>query len=116
MSRSRSSGRSASPSPTIDGVAFGLASGSDVLLIVFAVAALAFLGVLLARGPQRPRMWVAVGLVAGGALGNLIDRVRAGHVTDYIEVGSWPPFNIADIAITAGVVLFALIFIREESR
>ncbi len=58
-------------------------------------------------------MWIAVGLVAGGALGNLIDRVRAGVVTDYVEIGSWPPFNLADVAITAGVVLFALIFLRE---
>ena len=49
-------------------------------------------------------MWIAVGLVAGGALGNLIDRVRAGAVTDYVEIGSWPPFNLADVAITAGVL------------
>ena len=42
-------------------------------------------------------MWVAVGLLAGGALGNLADRVRAGAVTDYIELRSWPPFNLADV-------------------
>ena len=48
---------------------------------------------------------MAVGLLAGGALGNLADRLRSGAVTDYIEIGSWPPFNLADVAITAGVVL-----------
>jgi signal peptidase II len=98
------------------GVAFGLASGSDAPLIVFAVLALGFVGFLLARNPGTPGMWVAVGLVAGGALGNLIDRVRAGEVTDYVEIGSWPPFNLADVAITAGVLAFALIFVREEGR
>ena len=61
------------------GVAFGLASGSDAPLIVFAVLALGFVGFLLARNPGTPGMWIAVGLVAGGALGNLIDRVRAGR-------------------------------------
>ncbi len=58
-------------------------------------------------------MWVAVGLLAGGAIGNLVDRIRAGAVTDYVEIGSWPPFNLADVAITLGVVLFAVILLRE---
>ena len=58
-------------------------------------------------------MWVAAGLLAGGALGNLIDRLFAGEVTDYIDVGSWPPFNLADVAITAGVVLMVLIYLRD---
>lgn len=95
------------------GVAFGLASGSDAPLVVFAAVALVFVGIVLARNPTAPWMWVAAGLIAGGALGNLADRLRAGQVTDYVEIGSWPPFNLADVAITAGVVLFALIFIRE---
>jgi signal peptidase II len=96
------------------GVAFGLASGSAAPLIAFAVLALGFVGYLLARNPTTPGMWAAVGLVAGGALGNLADRVRAGEVTDYVEIGSWPPFNLADVAITVGVLVFALIFLREE--
>ena len=99
-----------------EGVAFGLAAGSAAPLIAFAVLALGFVGFLLARNPAAPGMWVAVGLVAGGALGNLVDRVRAGEVTDYVEIGSWPPFNLADVAITAGVAVFALIFLREEGR
>ncbi|MFI5027890.1 MAG: signal peptidase II [Solirubrobacterales bacterium] len=95
------------------GVAFGLISGSDTPLIVFAVAALLVVGIILARNPTLPWMWVAAGLIAGGALGNLADRIRAGAVTDYVEIGSWPPFNLADVAITAGVLMFAVIFIRE---
>jgi signal peptidase II len=96
-----------------EGVAFGLASGSDGPLIAFAAAALLFVGAALARNAAARWMWVASGLIAGGALGNLADRLRAGAVTDYLEVGSWPPFNLADVAITIGVVLFALILIRE---
>jgi signal peptidase II len=95
------------------GVAFGLASGSDAPLIVFAVAALAFVAYLLSRDPLRPGLWVAAGLVAGGALGNLADRLRAGAVTDFVEVGAWPPFNLADAAIVVGVALFAVLLVRE---
>jgi signal peptidase II len=97
-----------------EGVAFGLAGGSALPLIAFAVLALGFVGFLLARNPTAPGIWVAVGLVAGGALGNLVDRLRTGEVTDYIEINyPWPPFNLADVAITVGVAGFALIFLRE---
>jgi signal peptidase II len=95
------------------GVAFGLAGGAGVGLVLVTLAALGLIAYLFARDPGRPGMWFATGLVAGGALGNLADRILAGEVTDYIAVGSWPPFNIADIAITCGVVLLALIYIRD---
>jgi signal peptidase II len=95
------------------GVAFGLAGGAGVGLVAVTLAALGLIVYLFARDPSRRGMWVATGLVAGGALGNLADRVLAGEVTDYIAVGSWPPFNVADIAITCGVALLALIYIRE---
>jgi signal peptidase II len=97
-----------------EGVAFGLADGSALPLVAFALLALGFVGYLFARNATVRWMWVAVGLVAGGALGNLVDRLRAGEVTDYVEAGSWPPFNLADVAITAGVAVFALIFLRAE--
>ena len=97
-----------------EGVAFGLAGGGVLPLVAFALLALGFVGYLFARNATVRGLWVAVGLVAGGALGNLVDRLRAGEVTDYVEIGSWPPFNIADIAITAGVAVFALIFLRED--
>jgi signal peptidase II len=96
-----------------DGVAFGLASGGGVALVVLTIVALVFVGVLFARDPTRPGMWVAIGLLAGGALGNLIDRVRTGEVTDYLDVLSWPPFNLADVAITLGVVVLALSYLAE---
>ena len=99
-----------------EGVAFGLAGGGALPLVAFALLALGFVGYLFSRHATVGRLWVAVGLVAGGALGNLVDRLRAGEVTDYVEVGSWPPFNLADIAITVGVAVFALIFLREDRR
>lgn len=98
------------------GIAFGLASGGGAALIALTVAALLLVGVLFARNPTRPGMWVAVGLLAGGALGNLADRVRAEAVTDYIDVLSWPPFNLADVSITLGVVVLALSYMREADR
>jgi len=95
------------------GVAFGLASGGGAALIALTVIALGFVVALFARNPTRRGMWLAVGLLAGGAVGNLIDRVRVGAVTDYIDVLSWPPFNLADVAITLGVVVLALSYLAE---
>lgn len=98
------------------GIAFGLAGGGGVLLVAFTLSALLAVGALFARDSGRRGMWVAVGLLAGGALGNLADRVRAGEVTDYVDFLSWPPFNLADAAITAGVLLLLLIYLRDGER
>jgi signal peptidase II len=98
------------------GVAFGLAGGAGVKLVLTTALALAVIGYLFARNPQRPGMWVAVGLVAGGAIGNLVDRIRAGAVTDFIVVGSWPAFNLADVSITVGVLLLVYFYLRDAER
>jgi signal peptidase II len=95
------------------GVAFGLAGGAGLGLVLVTLAALALIAFVFSRDPEKPGMWVAVGLLAGGAVGNLVDRLAAGEVTDYVVVGSWPAFNLADIAITVGVVLMVLIYLRD---
>lgn len=95
------------------GVAFGLAAGGGTGLVLLTALALVVVGYLFARNPTRPGMWVAVGLLAGGALGNLADRVRVDAVTDYVSIASWPNFNLADVAVTAGVLLLALAYARE---
>jgi signal peptidase II len=95
------------------GVAFGLAGGAGIGLVLVTVGALALIGYLFSRKPERPWMWVAVGLLAGGALGNLVDRIRADAVTDYVDIGSWPPFNLADVAITSGVLLLVLLYLLD---
>lgn len=95
------------------GVAFGLASGGGTRLALVTVLALGVVGYLFSREPTRPGMWVAAGLLAGGALGNLADRIRVEAVTDYIAIGGWPAFNLADVAVTAGVLLLAFVYVRE---
>lgn len=97
------------------GVAFGLASGGGTLLVLLTIVALVVVGFVFLRNPTRPGMWVAAGLLAGGALGNLADRVRADVVTDYIAIGSWPNFNLADVAVSVGVLLLALSYMHEPA-
>ena len=98
------------------GVAFGLAGGAGVKLVLTTALALGVIGFLFSRNPRRPGMWLAVGLVAGGAIGNLADRIRADAVTDFIAVGSWPPFNLADVSITLGVLLLVYLYFRDAEQ
>jgi len=87
------------------GAAFGVLSG---LVPILAAASFAILTVLLLlyMRQARPPHWQtgAIGLISGGAVGNLVDRVRLGHVVDFLSIGPWPNFNIADSAITVGVL------------
>ena len=95
-----------------EGVAFGLDVGGATLVIV--LIALALLGLVLyfARHSAKPLMWLPVGLLLGGALGNIVDRIRDGAVTDFLKIPAWPAFNLADIAITVGVL--ALVYVLER--
>jgi signal peptidase II len=99
-----------------NGVAFGIAGGAGVRLVLTTLIALGVVGYLFARNPTRPWMWVATGLLGGGALGNLADRIRAGAVTDFIDLPPWPPFNLADMAITAGVLLLVFLYLRDAEK
>ena len=100
-----------------EGIAFGfLGDGGDLVLVVTLVA-LALVLVWFALAPPRPGLWIAVGLLVGGALGNLVDRVRDDGVTDFLDPPLWPAFNFADVAITAGVVVLIVIaFAHERSQ
>jgi signal peptidase II len=93
------------------GIAFGMFSDGGILLVLFAVAALAALLIFFARHRERPLVWLPTGLLIGGATGNLIDRTREGAVTDFIDLPWWPAFNVADIAITFGVL--TLLYVLE---
>jgi signal peptidase II len=100
---------------TNSGIAFGLLDGGgDELVLAITIGALTALGVWFAFDPTRPWLWLGIGLLAGGALGNLADRVRADAVTDSLDPVVWPVFNLADIAITAGVVVIALAALGSE--
>ena len=91
------------------GVAFGfLGDGSAESVILVTLAALSFVLGWFALDAVRPWAWLAVGLLVGGALGNLADRSRQDAVIDFIDLPLWPSFNVADIAITAGAGLLVL--------
>jgi signal peptidase II len=93
------------------GIAFGLFADGGVVLVIFAVLALGALLAFFARHRERPLVWLPTGLLIGGAAGNLIDRTREGAVTDFIDLPLWPAFNLADVAITFGVL--TLLYVLE---
>lgn len=95
-----------------DGIAFGLASGGGPLVLGLALVALVALGFFVASAPSGWRTAIAGGLILGGALGNLVDRLVRGEVVDFVTVPFWPAFNLADTAITVGVIALAYIVIR----
>jgi signal peptidase II len=87
------------------GVAFGaLAGGGGALVAGLTVAALVLLITYFAFRAQTPWLWLPVGIIAGGALGNLADRARDGAVTDFIDPVLWPAFNLADTGIVLGIL------------
>jgi signal peptidase II len=96
------------------GVAFSLFSGGGALVLVFTFLALAALVGYFAMRPDRAGLWLPTGLLVGGAIGNLIDRLVHGAVTDFIKLPFWPAFNVADMSITFGVL--ALLYVLEGRR
>ena len=91
------------------GIAFGLFSRATSVVIVLTALAVAWMLVFFARsGRRHPILPVALGFVLGGSIANLVDRIRLGHVTDFLDVRYWPAFNLADTFIVVGVaILFA---------
>jgi signal peptidase II len=100
------------------GAAFGLFQGQSFALAIVAIlgAILLLVYALVIRHHFSPLdnllTWTALGLVLGGIIGNLIDRLRLGAVTDFISIGWWPAFNIADSAVVVGGILFAYSLLR----
>lgn len=111
---------------TNTGAAFGILAGAQsvgrqVFFVGVALVALVVLYLAYREYREQGRIYMAaIGLVAGGALGNLVDRLRLGHVIDfldfYIRQYHWPAFNVADSAITIGVGLFLLAGFREQGK
>lgn len=97
------------------GIAFGLfANSTSVVILLTAIAVLAML-VFFGRTAQRhPLLPVALGLVIGGSVANLVDRVRLGHVVDFLDFSYWPAFNLADTFIVVGVALLFASFIVAD--
>jgi signal peptidase II len=106
------------------GAAFGLFQGYSLALTIIAFVAIAavLVYVFISRRYYpwlyMPSIRIALGLVLGGVLGNLIDRLRFGYVIDFIDFSFWPAFNVADSAVTVGIVLFSVsvLMARTEKR
>lgn len=99
---------------TNTGVAFGLFKDLGPIFVGVAVVVIAAIVVYQQQIPESA--WLvrlALGLQLGGAAGNLVDRLRLGHVVDFIHVHFWPVFNVADSAIVVGVILLAFTMLRE---
>ncbi len=96
------------------GVAFGLFSGGGVVVTLITLVALAGLLAFFSRNLDRPLAWLPTGLLLGGAIGNLIDRLGDEGVTDFVKLPAWPAFNLADVCITVGVVV--LVYVLEKPR
>jgi len=98
------------------GIAFSLFQGqSDVLTIVALIIIAGAVYLYVTQLPHRRRLvQIAIGLILGGALGNVVDRVRLGFVVDFIQVGWFPIFNLADSSITVGAALLMLQYALDE--
>jgi signal peptidase II len=98
------------------GIAFGFFASATSLVILLTGVAVAWMLYFFSRsGARHPVLPVALGLVIGGSISNLIDRVRLGHVTDFLDVRFWPAFNLADSFITVGVAILLLALMSAES-
>ena len=97
------------------GIAFGLFSTATAAVIAVTTVAVALMVAFFARSAQRhPLLPVALGLVLGGSLSNLVDRIRLGYVTDFLDFDRWPAFNLADTFIVVGVALVFLSFVAAD--
>ena len=101
------------------GIAFGLFASATALVTALTAFAVGWMLVYFARsGARHPVLPVALGLLIGGSASNLVDRVRLGHVTDFLDLRFWPAFNLADsfIVVGVGVLLLALVAADRPAR
>ena len=101
------------------GIAFGIFASATAVVIVLRTLAVGWmLGFFARSGARHPCLPAALGLLIGGSISNLVDRVRLGHVTDFLDLRYWPAFNLADSCIVVGVaiLLAALVAADRDPR
>ena len=98
------------------GVAFGALEGGGAVVAVLIAVSLALLLAYFVANRNRPWLWLPVGMLLGGALGNLADRAREGAVIDFIDPVAWPAFNVADSCIVIGVLVLLWVVERSPQR
>jgi signal peptidase II len=96
------------------GVAFGALRGAGLIVLALTLVALGALILYFALHPEKTMLWLPVGMVAGGAIGNLADRAREGAVIDFIDPMFWPAFNLADASIVLGIL--GLLYVIEGKQ
>jgi signal peptidase II len=96
------------------GVAFGAFSGGGLIVVALVAAALTALLYYFFTHLDRRLVWLPTGMLLGGSIGNIIDRVRDGAVTDFVKLPAWPAFNVADIAITFGVLVLLWVIEQQD--
>ena len=96
------------------GVAFGAFSGGGIIVVVLVALALSALLYYFVTHIDKPLIWLPTGMLLGGSIGNIIDRVRDGAVTDFVKLPAWPAFNVADISITFGVLVLLWVVEQQE--
>src|SRR3954452_8304682 len=99
------------------GIAFGLFASATSAVTALTALAVGWMLVYFARsGARHPVLPVALGLLIGGSTSNLIDRIRLGHVTDFLDLRYWPAFNLADSFIVVGVAILFVALLIGETR
>lgn len=91
------------------GIAFGAFGDGGPLILILVAAAMVLLLVYFGTHARDRLLWLPVGAILGGAVGNLIDRIRLGYVVDFIDPIAWPAFNLADAFIVLGVIAFVIL-------
>ncbi len=97
------------------GVAFGLFKDVQWLMIILSVLIICVI-IYLIKDVRDKRLLISAGLILGGAIGNLFDRIMNGAIVDFIKISIWPVFNIADSAITVGAILLVIYFMKKDDN
>jgi signal peptidase II len=96
------------------GVAFGAFSGGGLIVVALVAAALSALLYYFITHLDKRLVWLPTGMLLGGSVGNIIDRLRDGAVTDFVKLPAWPAFNVADISITFGVLVLLWVIEQQD--
>jgi len=99
-----------------NGAAFGILRGWNWIFIIITLIAIGFVFFYYRRFQESNWMRTSLGFLLGGAIGNLIDRIRIGHVTDFVDFRFWPSFNVADISVSIGAVMLLIYMLRYNEE
>ena len=97
------------------GVAFGAFAGGGIIVVLLVAAALGALLYYFFTHLDKRLVWLPTGMLLGGSIGNIVDRVRDGAVTDFVKLPAWPAFNVADVSITFGVLMLLWVIEQQDA-